>query len=88
MVVHTIICDATAHRDSLCLTTEQSRSREVLAHRGEALRFINDESSNLSYANEPSEALIFSILAMTAELLDASLQTMDTDSRTTHPFSA
>jgi hypothetical protein len=84
MAIHAIICGATAHRDSLCLTAKQSRSREVLAHRGEALRLINDELSNLSYVNEPSEALIFSILAMTTEPLDASPQTMGMGSHTTH----
>jgi hypothetical protein len=46
MDIHAISCGATAHRDSLCLTAEQSRSREVLAHRVEALRLINDELSN------------------------------------------
>jgi hypothetical protein len=86
MVIHAITCGATVYHDSLCLTAEQSRSREVLANRGKTLPLINDELSNLSYVNEPSEALIFSILVMTTEPLDASPQTMDMDSRITHPF--
>jgi hypothetical protein len=62
----------------------------VLIHRGEALRLINDEVSNLREGDEPSEALIFSVLAMTPEPLDTPPQAMDTDTdtdkRTAYPF--
>lgn len=86
MVIHAIICGAAAHRDSQRLTIEQSKSREVFAHRGEALRLISNELSNLREGDEPSEALIFSVLAMTAEPIDDSPQAMDIDNGTVQPF--
>jgi len=82
MAIHAIICGMGAISASQCLTAEQSRNREVLAHREKALHPINNESSNLSYVNKSSEVLIFSILAMTTEPPDASPQAMDMDRRT------
>lgn len=90
MVIHAVTCGAAAYRDSQRPTTELSKSREALAHRGEALRLINDEVSDLREGEKPSDALIFAVLAMTAEPHDDSSQAMDmdmdTDNPPSHPF--
>lgn len=53
---------------------------------GEALHLINDEVSNVCKGDEPSDALLFSILVMTVKPFDASLRAKGKEEHIVQPF--
>lgn len=85
MLIHAIIWGAAVHRDSQRRIQEQSNSLEVLAHRGEAVSLISNELSNVCKGNEPSDALLFSVLCTTVELGDLS-PAIHINKPSAHPF--
>jgi len=64
MAIHAVISGSAVHLDWQNKSDELSKSPEALAHRGQALRLINQEISQLE-GKEPSDALLLAILALT-----------------------
>lgn len=63
MTIHAVISGSAVHLDWQN-KSKLSNSQEALTHRGEALRLINQEISQLK-GKEPSDALLLAILALT-----------------------
>jgi len=89
MLIHSVICTAAAHYDSERSTQEYTKSREMLAIRGEALRLIHNELSGLRKGDKPSTALLSSVLCLGPEPVSwgsSQTQVEDRGKATTHPF--
>lgn len=91
MTFHAIISCVAAARDYLFNTTADGfGSLEGLAHRGEALRLINESLTALQKdANaQPSDELLLSVLALTAEVPDSHAQGTECPQTASnkHPF--
>jgi len=85
MAFHAVQCaSATASRNAALAC----QTLDVLAHRGEALRLINEEVSRLRDGEEPSDELLLSVLCMATERQDpqtaANLHAIN--ARVPHPF--
>jgi len=85
MAFHAVQCaSATASRN----TALAYQTLDLLAHRGEALRLINEEVSRLRDGEEPSDELLLSVLCMATERQDpqteANLRALN--ARVPHPF--
>src|ERR1700743_3004512 len=67
MIIYSALCAAAAHHDQQGPTREVSKTREMLALRGEALRLINKDLSKLRKGGRPSDALLFSVMSLGLE---------------------
>jgi len=85
MVIHSIVWGAAVHRDQLRHSLVECENVEVLSHRAEALRLINEELSLVCQGKIPSEALLFSILSTTMDFRHISQPTNEDQPRV-HPF--
>lgn len=79
MAVHAVIAGSAVHLDWQNQSMELSRSPEALAHRGQALRLVNEEISRLHKESEPSDALFLAIQALIPLPPGHSTQTLATD---------
>jgi len=85
MTIHAMICGGAVHRDSLNAMGDESKSHEVLTHRGIALYLIKNELSTTCRGKKPSDALLFSILGLVSETNDE-WRLRETNKSNTHPF--